>query len=74
MLWVTVEADSGVAESGLGCWRRRVPRKVVVTVGFIAWAVSRWRSCWLIKAIHGTKISPVGYRGKPLFEDLMWFF
>ena len=36
--------------------------------------LSCWRICWLIKIIDGTKISPVGYRGKPLFEDLMWFF
>jgi len=28
---------------------------------------------WL-KVIHRTKISPVGYRAKPIFEDLMWFF
>jgi len=35
-----VEADSGVVESGLGCWRRRVPRKVVGTVRFIGWALS----------------------------------
>jgi len=49
LVWVAVEAESGLLKSGLGCWMWLVRRKLVGTFRHIAWPQSWWRSSWFIK-------------------------
>jgi len=58
-VWVAVEAESGLLGSGLGWLTRLVRRKLVGTVGRIAWPQSWWRSSWFIEG-HSHKESLPG--------------
>jgi len=53
LVWITIGAESGEVESGLGCWMSLVGRKLVASVGRFRWAHGLAAGTWLRRGLTG---------------------